>query len=347
VSDGYSTSYNRDPKGNDTIEYLNNPDNVAVNNALGIITGQQQQQAPSQEYTGSPIFNANDNYGEVQNRLPQVQGQNVNGVRALGSVNIGRGGQEKVDTKPALQRMANRKLGDYEWNRVQKTPQQRETERLARIRDAMNNRYVRTMGGQMAMQGPGGQTVNLGPAKEGGVKRAQQFETEDTRMQEKMRDLEARRAEWNSGLGQEGTKFGNQAELFKNAQAAMNNLATQFDALDLRQNLMNADIDKKSVEQLVTGYNEIQLQARQWLSGVAQAMKKFGKNLDLQEALAQAQVISDAMDDWRMAYFYISKWGSWPGVFETGMGEAAAKTRERPKIKPPPGSQNPTASEDK
>jgi hypothetical protein len=207
-------------------------------------------------------------------------------------VTAGRKGAENFDSRSDLRRAADRQLGGYgDWKKVQQTPENKETERMARLADVINNQWAVTTGTQMGNMGQEGSVVHLGPAQEGGIVRHPGYANEDTRLQEQLRAAEAARREWNSGRGQQMTKFENDAALMKNAEAAMNNLATQYSALDLQEDLVNMNIDQESAAQIVRGWNDLKMEAEEWNRDFYQNREKYNAGLDIQKKLQAARHI--------------------------------------------------------
>jgi hypothetical protein len=241
-------------------------------------------------------------------------------------------GSERFNTRSALKDTVSKYLGGYDWNNIERTPEMIETERLSRLADAVNRQFRVNAPTQMGnMSGSG--RVTLAPADEGGVIQAQQPMTEDQKQQELMRALEAKRREWETGMGQEVFRYENEGELFNKAQAAMNNLAAQYDAGELQQTLLNLDLDKDSIAQVVSGFNEIRLQAEEWNSFVKQNMAKFAAGLGINEAIQRAEHIFKNAEDFLSFTVAMQILGGGlgiPGAADSMIGTLIMRMRDPP-----------------
>jgi hypothetical protein len=210
-------------------------------------------------------------------------------------------------------------LGSYDKlkNDVPRLPEQDKTERLARLTDLINNQYHYDPGTQMNVLGANGQQYSLGGRTEAGHKQAPRRENEDARMQEKMRDLEAKRLEWSAGLPQTAQIFGKEADTLANAKAAMNNLVMQYESLDIRQALMNAGVDVESAKQMASEVNRLVADIKRWNSRLAQMQAKFGSNLPIKALLEEAQSIFANAENFPVLHYLVTRQGG--GI--PGMGD--------------------------
>lgn len=282
-----------------------------------------------------PNAAANSIVGATSNRhIPvPLQGADVTNKTATGKVSWekNKAGEERFNTRDALNKTLDKYLGGYTWNRVDRTPEARETERMARLTDMMNNQW-RVQAPAQEFNVHRGSVVHTSPAMQGGIVQGPQWQNEDMRKQEMMRQLEAERQRWNSGLPTETTRFGNQAELLKNAQAAMNNLATQYDAGELQQTLINMGLEKDAIAQLMQGFNEIQLQARLWNSDYQQNQAKFASEVSINEALQRVAHILRNQHDYLALFVMMTAMGGGmgiPGLLQQWSGDWATDRRNK------------------
>lgn len=90
--------------------------------------------------------------------------------------------------------------GSKNWNKVEKPVEDLQTEDLARIADALNNRLF--FDPSVVSLGSNGASVQRGD-----IKAPPKMETEDQRLQTARRGAESARRTWNSGLMQAGSEY--------------------------------------------------------------------------------------------------------------------------------------------
>ena len=166
--------------------------------------------------------------------------------------------------------------GGYGYNQIDQSPENRETERRARVLDTMNNMYFLSDG---AKSNHGAGQSNIAPVGlDAGFIKAPQKENEDTRQQEKNREQETKRREWNSGLPAEQARFTNAAAEAHQVATAYNNIHAQYAAIDITKTLRQLGLSESMAQQIMSNWNTLQA-----------AVERFNTSIDYKNLLRNNQ----------------------------------------------------------